>query len=302
MGFIPQNIRNRRGFTMIEVICALMVLGIIAAISVSRRVATPAELIVELETLKSHLRYAQYKAMSDLPGTTWGILLNNGSYTLYKDGAAATIGLPGEQSGTPPRTHTYSGGVTMTSVTPADINAATFDFLGRPVDASSNPLNGNVGITLSRMGVTMTLAHCPQHGICAMSLNLDNRRGFTLLEVIVVLVIAAVLGTIMVAYMGRSFTLSGVPVTRLDSAGQLRTVVENITADFGNPAIFPSPITHASLVTLKDRINNNPNNLYGTTYTVLENKFIRFDASHAEQDDVNSVTLKVKSRIIWAKH
>jgi prepilin-type N-terminal cleavage/methylation domain-containing protein len=125
-----------------------------------------------------------------------------------------------------------------------------------------------------------------------MTLNLDNRRGFTLLEVIVVLVIAAMLGTLMVAYMGRSFTLSGVPVTRLDSAGQLRTVMENITADFGNPAIFPSPITHASLVTLKDRINNNPNNLYGT-YTVVENKFIRFNASHAEQDDINSVTLKV---------
>jgi prepilin-type N-terminal cleavage/methylation domain-containing protein len=164
MEFFPQNIRNRRGITVIEVICALLVLGIIAAIAVSRRVATPTELIVELETLKSHLRYAQYKALSDLPGTTWGIQLNTGNYTLYNNGAAATIGLPGEQSGAPPRTHTYSAGVTMTSVTPADINAATFDFLGRPVDASSNPLNGNMGITLSRTGVTMTLTIIPNTG------------------------------------------------------------------------------------------------------------------------------------------
>jgi prepilin-type N-terminal cleavage/methylation domain-containing protein len=156
MEFFPQKIRNRRGFTMIEVICALLVVGIIAAIVASRRVAIPTALIVELETLKSHLRYAQYKALSDLPGTTWGIKLNAGNYTLYRNGAAATIGLPGEKSGTPPRTHTYSSGVTMTSITPTGISAATFDFLGRPVDASSNPLNASIGITLSRQGVTRT--------------------------------------------------------------------------------------------------------------------------------------------------
>jgi prepilin-type N-terminal cleavage/methylation domain-containing protein len=116
-----------------------------------------------------------------------------------------------------------------------------------------------------------------------------NRLGFTLVEVIVVLLIAAVLGTVMVTYMGRSFQLSGVPVTRLDSSGQFRTVMENITADFANPAIFPAPITHAKLVTLQNRINSN---LYGT-YTVVENKFIRFDNANAEQNDSNSVILKV---------
>jgi prepilin-type N-terminal cleavage/methylation domain-containing protein len=125
-----------------------------------------------------------------------------------------------------------------------------------------------------------------------MSLNHEHdRRGFSLIEVIVVLLIAAVLGTMMVTYMGRSFQLSGVPVTRLDSAGQLRTVIENITADFGNPAIFPTPITHASLVTLQTRINTN---LYGTTYTVVENKFIKFNNSNAETNDSTSVILKVK--------
>lgn len=60
----------------------------------------------------------------------------------------------------------------------------------------------------------------------------QREKGFTLLEIIVTLTIAAILGTILVTYMGTALTKSGEPVVRSKQMYELQQVMENIKATY----------------------------------------------------------------------
>jgi len=55
-----------------------------------------------------------------------------------------------------------------------------------------------------------------------------RQGGFTLLEIIASLLIAAILGAIMFQYFGTSLTQSTVPIDRLKKALELQHTLENI--------------------------------------------------------------------------
>ncbi|RPH48437.1 MAG: prepilin-type N-terminal cleavage/methylation domain-containing protein [Desulfobacteraceae bacterium] len=59
-----------------------------------------------------------------------------------------------------------------------------------------------------------------------------HTRGFTLIEIVVTITIAAVLSTMIFTYFGKVFTESVTPITRLKSSEALQRVMENITADY----------------------------------------------------------------------
>jgi prepilin-type N-terminal cleavage/methylation domain-containing protein len=105
---------NQRGFNMIEIVVVLIVMAIMATFFVTQ-VPTGSDLIAQAEILKSHLRYAQIKAMNDTDVSTpggWGIHLpNNTSYTLYRNNATANDILPGETA----QTHTLPTGITVST-------------------------------------------------------------------------------------------------------------------------------------------------------------------------------------------
>jgi MSHA pilin protein MshC len=111
---------NQRGFTMIEMIMVLIVMAIMGTFIVSRATTSGNELIVQTEILKSHLRYAQIKAMSDtdvnVPGG-WGIHLpNNSSYTLYRNNTIANDPLYGDiLPGETAQTRTLPSGITVST-------------------------------------------------------------------------------------------------------------------------------------------------------------------------------------------
>ena len=140
MNFIMKKTNNSLGFTLIEVIAVLVVLGIIAAVAFSRLTASGTELYTERDILKSNLRFVQFKALSnnDNAATTWGISFSGGSYTLQRNGATAAISFPSEGSAK----HTLSGGVTLTAQA-----SVTYDFWGSPGAA-------DIGITLTQGGET----------------------------------------------------------------------------------------------------------------------------------------------------
>ena len=53
-----------RGFTLVEVIAVLLLLGIIVAVAVSR-ISIRGDLTSQTDIVKSHLRFVQLKAMAD---------------------------------------------------------------------------------------------------------------------------------------------------------------------------------------------------------------------------------------------
>jgi len=131
---------NQQGFTMIEVVVVLIVLAIVTTVIVSRPTMGSNEINVQSEILKSHLRYAQIKAMNDI--VLWGIHIPDAnSYILYEEGIdPASDILPGETA----QTHTLPNVVTITSGV-----GSTYKF-----DEWGSPGTTTQTITLSQPGTT----------------------------------------------------------------------------------------------------------------------------------------------------
>jgi prepilin-type N-terminal cleavage/methylation domain-containing protein len=70
------------------------------------------------------------------------------------------------------------------------------------------------------------------------SLLRNSQPGFTLLEIIITLVIASILGSLVYSYFGSAFMGSSTPIVRLNSAFELHKAMENITADYNNHTIW----------------------------------------------------------------
>ncbi|HOG17679.1 MAG: hypothetical protein A4E73_01532 [Syntrophaceae bacterium PtaU1.Bin231] len=150
MGYRICPDKRRTGFTALEVIAVIFVIAVVGVIAASRIASkTYYDIAAEAEILKSNIRYAQFRALSDADtayGTnavTWGISLSGNSYTLQKNGSAATTNFPGENS----PTHNLPAGISVTAGT------VTYNVWGIPVDAAGAPLAGDTGIGISD-GVT----------------------------------------------------------------------------------------------------------------------------------------------------
>ncbi|MEI7636484.1 MAG: type II secretion system protein [Syntrophus sp. (in: bacteria)] len=142
---------GKGGFTMIEAIAVLVILGIVAAVAAVRMSDTSAyDRASQVEAIKGHLRYAQTRAMnSNL--VFWGI--NFGSATTYYlfQGAGSTtaVQLPGEDSSTINLIAKKSG-LTITAV------RITFNEFGSPCDAAGVPLTADATVTTSGGTITVT--------------------------------------------------------------------------------------------------------------------------------------------------
>ncbi|MBU1570192.1 MAG: prepilin-type N-terminal cleavage/methylation domain-containing protein [Proteobacteria bacterium] len=126
--------RNDKGFTLIEVIAVLVIVAIVSAVVISRGMDTDAvNLQVEIDTLKGHLRYAQYLALNDISPVKWGIDVGGSSYELVKYSITTkqshTFILPGDSSAT----HNFANGITG----PSTLINVLFDEWGSPYNASA---------------------------------------------------------------------------------------------------------------------------------------------------------------------
>ena len=121
----------------------------------------------------------------------------------------------------------------------------------------------------------------------------NRTRGFTLVEVIVTLVVAAILGTILATYYV-TVIKSANPLLSLNKTYNLGTVMENITADYKQLIAQDS----TPLATLKSRIGAAGSaftNSYGS-YMVIYNKYIIFSCTGntCSESDGASNFLEVK--------
>ena len=104
-----------------------------------------------------------------------------------------------------------------------------------------------------------------------------NQKGFTLVEIIITILVASILGLIFVQFMGTSMTGSVEPVIRVQNTLTIQGVMEKITADYKQDA--------TPLDTLKTQIGDKDDvvedGTYGS-YKVVYNDYITFDSSGNE--------------------
>lgn len=108
-----------------------------------------------------------------------------------------------------------------------------------------------------------------------------GQRGFTLLEVIVTIIVAAVMGVILVQFMGTAMLRSGEPVVRVQDVSTLRHVLDNMTSDYKYLAATQANF----LSTFKTRVDTP--GYYGTGYTATT-RYIEFDGSGNEIQDTSA--------------
>lgn len=112
-----------KGFTFIEIITVLIIIGVLSAIAASKIIDIGAEEAAEAELLKTNLHYAQSKAMSQGLEEEWGILVSPSSYTLIKGNVQSSLNFPASESSE----YTFEN-VKIVSGS----GKIEFDFLGRP--------------------------------------------------------------------------------------------------------------------------------------------------------------------------
>lgn len=117
------GIHRTNGFTLIEIIAVMLIISIGLTVVVSRMTETnDNELTGQIEVIKSHLRYAQSKAMSST-SSFWYIHFETtpAQYTLYEDGNQKYF------LGEPNITISLKSGMSLSGGT-----YVLFDNLGRP--------------------------------------------------------------------------------------------------------------------------------------------------------------------------
>ena len=115
--------RNHRGFTWLELLVVLVIMGIISAVAASRLMYDEPELAGQTEVMKVYLRYAQLRSINT--DTVWYIQFAANSYALYKSGEVNPVLLPG---GDAPTINLPAGLVVNFGFS----NIVSFDSWGKP--------------------------------------------------------------------------------------------------------------------------------------------------------------------------
>lgn len=107
--------------------------------------------------------------------------------------------------------------------------------------------------------------------------------GFTLVEVIITIVIAAIVGAMLVTVMGTSMTKSSDPIFRMQTSFSIQRVMENFLTAYEKYYAGDLPALRDAIAggVLGGNEGATLDNNFGK-YTIVENHFIKFDASNAE--------------------
>jgi len=125
-----------------------------------------------------------------------------------------------------------------------------------------------------------------------------GQSGFTLLEVIVTIVIAAIMGVFFAQFVGTSVIHSADPVLRVQNLSGATHIMEYMTADYKRLAatqsnflaIFKDCVAYGNTTTKPEGYEGFPD--YGS-YEILCNKYVRFNVSRVEEDDPDQLSGRV---------
>lgn len=106
--------------------------------------------------------------------------------------------------------------------------------------------------------------------------RMNKNGGFTLIEVIVTLIVAAILGTMLVTFMGTTMTGSVQPLLRVQQSNTAGHVMENIITDYTKLNFDDNGAgTTVALPTLKTNVQAGSTDArYGATYAIVFNDYV----------------------------
>jgi prepilin-type N-terminal cleavage/methylation domain-containing protein len=126
--------------------------------------------------------------------------------------------------------------------------------------------------------------------------RMKNGRGFTLIEVIVSLIVASILGVMLVSFMGSNVMQSGNPVLFAQNGAYLNQIMENMGADY--KFLMATQATPLPIFIANVGAEGTSQTRYADSshpYTVIDNHRILFPAGSqvTEQTDNAGTILKV---------
>jgi MSHA pilin protein MshC len=151
---------NTKGFTIIELVTIFVLIGILSLTAFHSFSSRSSELVTEAESLRSHIRYAQARALTY--GNTYILQCTGGSYALYRGSISDSnkLALPNGKSSV-----TLSDKVRITS--PNSTFALSFDNWGVPGimnEGNNAPLSEKYTITLRQGDHAKTVTVTPTTG------------------------------------------------------------------------------------------------------------------------------------------
>jgi prepilin-type N-terminal cleavage/methylation domain-containing protein len=125
-----------------------------------------------------------------------------------------------------------------------------------------------------------------------------GQGGFTLLEIIITIVIAAIMGVFFAQFVSTSVIHSADPVLRAQNLSRTTHIMEYMTADYKRLAatqsnflsIFKDYVGYGNTTTKPPGYEGYPS--YGS-YEVLCNKYVRFNTSGIEENDPDQLSGRV---------
>ncbi|MBN2568953.1 MAG: prepilin-type N-terminal cleavage/methylation domain-containing protein [Deltaproteobacteria bacterium] len=122
----------------------------------------------------------------------------------------------------------------------------------------------------------------------AFLISIRAQKGFTLIEIVVTILVASLLGLTFIQLMGTSMMGSAEPLLRVQNNLEIQGVMEKITAEYKQDT--------TPLDTLKTQIGEKDDvvegGVYGS-YTVIYNDYITFDESGNEVQGSGDSILKL---------
>jgi prepilin-type N-terminal cleavage/methylation domain-containing protein len=118
-----------------------------------------------------------------------------------------------------------------------------------------------------------------------------NPNGFTLIEVIVTIVLAAIASVLLIQFMGGNMERSLGPLVRIDQSYRLTTVMENITAHYKN-LLLTDPDPLGTLVSDVQNGNVNTNTPYFGAYNATL-RYVELGSGNEASCNVNCRVLRV---------